>query len=142
MRYQIIDFDFFKSKDSILVAMQHNTNCPFVIARVFYIYGVPCGATRGDHANVNSRFLFVALKGSCKIKIDDGRGQEIIKLDSATRGLYLDKMLWKQMFEFSKDCVLLVLSDCYYDKDEYIYDYNKYCSLVRGGGHIIDALAA
>ncbi|TLD81158.1 WxcM-like domain-containing protein [Helicobacter sp. MIT 11-5569] len=138
MDYKLIDFNFFNDKDSVLVALQNNVNCPFEIKRVFYIFDVPSIATRGNHANKDSAFLMIALKGSCKVKIDDAKTSQIITLDSPKQGLYLGKMLWKQMYDFSKDCVLLVLSDCYYNKQEYINDYNEFCLLVRGGGIIVD----
>lgn len=132
--YRMIEFDSFGDKDSVLVALQRHSNCPFEIKRVFYILNVPQGVARGNHANRESRFLLIALKGSCKVCVDDGfRNVEFI-LDSAKRGLFLDKMLWKSMYDFSEDCVLLVVSDKYYCKDEYIYDYDEYVKSVGGGG--------
>lgn len=131
---QLIDFQYFGDKDSILVALQNGSNCPFDIKRVFYIFNVPNDVVRGNHANRDSRFLFIVLKGQCKIRVDNGEMQKEIVLNTPKQGLYLDKMVWKQMYDFSSDCVLLVLSDTYYNKDEYIYDYDEYRYIVGGGG--------
>ncbi|WP_295701967.1 FdtA/QdtA family cupin domain-containing protein [Helicobacter mastomyrinus] len=129
--YQLIDFSFFNDKDSVLVALQNNVNCPFEIKRVFYIFGVPSGGSRGEHANRISQFLFIALCGSCTIEVDNGRKQERFILDNPRQGLFLGAMMWKKMYDFSKDCVLLVLSDSYYDKDEYIYEYERFCGIAK-----------
>ncbi len=136
MKYEIIDFNVFLDKDSALVPFQNNANCPFEIKRVFYIFGVGEDTIRGEHANRHSQFLLIAIKGSCKVCVDNGFTKEVISLQSPKQGLYLDKMLWKQMYDFSDDCVLLVLSDCYYNIDEYINDYEQSRTIVRGGGVI------
>ncbi|MBR2917692.1 MAG: WxcM-like domain-containing protein [Campylobacter sp.] len=140
--YQLIDFKYFGDKSSTLVALENQANCPFDIKRAFYIFDVPRGITRGNHANRNSKFLFIALSGSCKILIDDAFTQKEFRLDNPMQGLYLGKMIWKQMYDFSHDCMLLVLSDCYYDKDEYIYDYDEYSKICLGGGYENALLAA
>lgn len=136
MDYQLINFNFFNDKDSVLVALQNNVNCPFEIKRVFYIFDVPSNGVRGNHANRDSAFLFIALSGSCKIKVDDAKTQETFTLNNPKQGLYLGKMLWKQMYDFSKDCVLLVLSNCYYNQQEYINHYDEFLQLSKGGGGI------
>ncbi|EAK0455006.1 WxcM-like domain-containing protein [Campylobacter upsaliensis] len=131
--YKMIDLQMYNDKGSMLIALQKNANCPFEIKRAFYIFGVPKDVIRGEHANKNSQFLFVTLQGACKICVDNGVKKEEFLLDSPQKALYLDKMLWKEMYHFSENCILLVLSDCYYDKDEYIYDYEAF-KQIRGGG--------
>ena len=133
MQYKMIDLQGFCNKDSILVALQKESNCPFEIKRVFYIFDVLPHRVRGQHANKNSEFLMICLNGSCKVKVDNGKKQEIFVLDSPQKGLYLGKMLWKEMFDFSQNCILLVLANTYYDKNEYIYDYEAYKNLMGGG---------
>ena len=135
--YRMIDFEWFGDKDSMLVALQKHVNCPFEIKRVFYIFDVPSGVVRGNHANRESSFVFIAIKGRCKVRVDNGRRQDEFILDNPKQGLFLDKMLWKQMYDFSEDCILLVLSDKYYCKDEYIYDYHEYVEATGGGGIIM-----
>ncbi|STO31153.1 WxcM-like, C-terminal [Fusobacterium necrogenes] len=125
-KYKLINFDEFGDENGKLVAIENNKNIPFDIRRIFYIYGTKNGVVRGQHANRISRFILICLMGSCEVKVYDMKEkiEENFKLDSATKGLYLDRMIWKDMYNFSEDCVLLVLSDSEYIKDEYIYEKN------------------
>ena len=103
-----------------VVAVEKGVNCPFEVQRAFYIFGTKDKARRGCHANRKSQFLFIALKGSCRVEFSDGNAEESVLLDSPTKALWLDKMIWKEMFDFSEDAVLLVLSSEKYDAEEYI----------------------
>lgn len=136
MNYELIDFVDFSDDKGSLVACEYQKNCPFDIKRVFYIFDVNPNAIRGRHANRDSEFLFVALNGSCKIKIDNGKIQETLMLNNPKQGLYVGKMLWKEMFDFSKGCILLVMSNAPYNKGEYINDYEMYSR--AGGGGVIN----
>ena len=86
---------------------------------------------RGCHANLYSSFAMVMLKGSCNVLIDDGEHKEDIRLENPTQGLYIGKMLWKEMYNFSDNSVMAVLSDQHYNKDEYIRDYNEYLKIIK-----------
>ena len=109
-----------------LVVIEGLQDIPFVIKRVFYIYGSDQDVIRGSHANRKSDFLLVNVSGSSKVKIDYGDYQEVFNLDHSHVGLYIPKMIWKDMYDFSKDSVLLVLSSEHYDADEYIRDIDEY----------------
>lgn len=98
----------------------------FDVKRVFYIYGTTDGTRRGVHANRDSEFLMVVISGSCKVLVDDGHKKEIIELNHPNQALYLDKMVWKEMYDFSYNSVLLVISNQKYNEYEYIRDYNKF----------------
>ena len=126
MHYKLIDFVDFSDEKGSLVACEYQKNCPFDIKRIFYIFDTKPGVARGAHANRNSEFLLIAINGSCKVKIDDGTKTEIVSLDSPSKGLYLDKMLWKEMYNFSYNAMLLVLASTLYDETEYIRNYNDY----------------
>lgn len=134
LNYQILNFKLINSKNSTLSVHQKDVNCPFEIKRIFYIYDFLNDSIRGDHANLNSEFIFIALNGNCEILIDDGQTKQKIILNDKTKGLYIDKMIWKQMYNFSKDCILLVLTNTYYDEKEYIYDYKYFCELKNNMG--------
>lgn len=123
-RYKIINFNEFGDENGKLVAIENSKNIPFEIKRVFYIYGTKENVVRGQHANKISRFVLICLSGSCEVKIYDmeEKIEENFILDSPQKGLYLDRMIWKDMYNFSENCVLLVLSDSEYIKDEYIYE--------------------
>ncbi len=114
-----------------LVAVEGNIDIPFDIKRIFYIYGSAPNVVRGMHANRKSEFVMINLKGKSKIKVDTGWDTEIISLDHPHEGIYIPKMTWKEMYDFSEDSVLLVLSNEHYDPEEYIKDYNKFLCEVK-----------
>lgn len=140
--YGIIDFEYFDNKDSVLIALQKYSNCSFEIKRVFYIFDVPSGVIRGNHANRDSRFILITIKGKCKVCVDNNISQVEFSLNNPKQVLYLDKMLWKQMYDFSDDCILLVVNDKYYCKDEYIYNYCEYIESMGEGGYNYAAMVA
>lgn len=125
-KYEIINFSEFGDNRGKLTVIENSKNIPFDIKRIFYIYDTKEEVVRGQHANKISRFILICLSGSCEVKVCDldDKKEDIFILDSPTKGLYLDRMVWKDMYNFSKDCVLLVLSDSEYIKDEYIYEKN------------------
>ena len=126
MNYKLIDMKVFGDARGHLISFEKNVNCPFEVKRVFYIFDTKPGIARGAHANKNSEFLLIPINGSCKVKIDNGRQQEVVELNSPSCGLYLDKMLWKEMYDFSYNAILLVLTNTLYDETEYIRDYSLY----------------
>lgn len=124
--YSVLKFAAMGDDNGRLVALEGNVHIPFDICRVFYISGIKPGVVRGAHANRKSQFVMVCVTGSCKVKVCHPKETLEVVLDSPTKGLYLDNMVWKEMYDFSPDAVLMVLSNEPYDKDEYIYDYDAY----------------
>ncbi|MBP3607922.1 MAG: WxcM-like domain-containing protein [Treponema sp.] len=114
-----------------LISLQKDNNCPFDIKRAFYIFDTKPGVARGAHANRNSEFCLIVINGSCKVKIDDGKKQEIVELNDPKTALYLDKMLWKEMYDFSYNAMLLVLTNTLYDESEYIRNYYEFLKEVN-----------
>ncbi len=125
-RHFIFELKPFSDEDGFLAVVEEEKQIPFKIKRLFYEYGVKKTSLRGKHANKNSRFCLIAVAGSCDVIVEDGIDRIVYRLDRPNKVLYLDKMIWKTMNNFSANCVLLVLSDCLYDKDEYIRDFNEY----------------
>lgn len=115
-----------------LVVIEGSKDIPFEIARIFYIYGSDKEVVRGQHANRDSEFVLINVSGKSKVKIDYGNSEEIIELNEPHMGVYIPKMIWKEMYDFSEDSVLLVLSNFKYNPDEYIRDYNEYLNLING----------
>lgn len=114
-----------------LVIVEGMQDVPFDIKRIFYIYGSAPDVVRGQHANRKSEFLLINVAGTCKVKVQDGRGNEaVFSLNRPHTGLYLPRMIWKDMYGFSEDSVLLCLSSEHYDSDEYIRDYDEFVSIV------------
>lgn len=123
-KYELLEFQELGDERGQLVVIENLKDIPFEIKRIFYIYGTKPNIIRGQHANKISRFVLINLAGKCKIKVNDGENEEIIILDKPHCGVYLDRMVWKDMYDFSEDSILLVLSDSVYLKDEYIRDIN------------------
>lgn len=118
----------------LLTANGKSIEAPFEVQRVFYIYGSDQTVIRGRHANRNSEFLLINVCGSSKVRVDDGMGNEtVVVLDGPATGLYLPTMVWKDMYDFSEDAVLLVLASEHYDSEEYIRDYEEFQQIVRKG---------
>ena len=112
---------------------EYDSVLPFIVKRIFYDYDNKLtDSVRGIHANRTSRFVFICVNGSCSITADDGNKKETFLLDDPTKALYMDKMVWKEIFNYTVDCVLVVLSDSLYDKNEYIRDYESFINEKKG----------
>jgi dTDP-4-dehydrorhamnose 3,5-epimerase-like enzyme len=114
-----------------LVVLESGKEVPFNIQRVFYIYGSDADVVRGKHANIKSEFVLVNVQGKSKVKVNDGKHSTIYELNEPHRGIYIPKMLWKEMYDFSSDSVLLVFASEHYDDAEYIRDYDVYQQMMR-----------
>ncbi len=117
-----------------LVVAEGNKDVPFDIKRIFYIYGSDGQVVRGKHANRNSEFVLVNVAGTCKVRTLDGKGNtQVFILDRPHVGVYLPSAIWKEMYDFSQDSILLCLASHGYDAAEYIRDYGEFERLVREG---------
>lgn len=115
-----------------LVIVEGNEDIPFDIKRIFYIYGSDSSVVRGEHANRESEFVLINVAGTSKVKVMDGKGNEAIySLNRPHTGIYLPKMIWKEMYDFSEDSVLLCLASSHYDPNEYIRDYDEFVAEVQ-----------
>jgi dTDP-4-dehydrorhamnose 3,5-epimerase-like enzyme len=114
-----------------LVALEGNKSVPFDIKRVYYIFGTKQGVSRGYHAHRNLKQVAVCVTGSCRFVLDDGVHQEEIILDSSTKGLLIEGLIWREMHDFTPDCVLMVLASEYYDENDYIRDYHAFVKEAR-----------
>ena len=118
-----------------LVVIEGGISVPFDIARVFYIYGSDSRVIRGKHANRKSDFVLINVAGSSKVMITDGFRREIVELKMPYEAIYIPKMIWKEMYDFSADSVLLVLSNMHYDASEYIRNYSEYITEINTLNH-------
>lgn len=126
-QYRILEFDEFgDERGSLVVAEGSGKDIPFEIKRVFYMYGSDPTIVRGQHANRKTEFVLINVSGTSKVRVDNGVEQAVIELNRPRMGLYLKTMLWKDMYDFSPDSVLLVLASEHYDGEEYIRNYEEY----------------
>ena len=113
-----------------LVIVEGNQDVPFEIKRIFYIYGSDRDVVRGKHANRESEFVLINVSGTSKVMVTDGKRKQIVELTMPRQGVYLPKMVWKEMYDFSSDSGLLVLASTHYD-GKYIRDYDEFCKLEK-----------
>lgn len=114
-----------------LVALEAEKTVPFAIKRVYYIFGTQQGVARGFHAHRQLKQVAICITGKCKIILDDGKIREEAWLDSSTKGLLIGDLVWREMHEFSADCVLLVLASEHYDEADYIRDYDEFLEYTK-----------
>lgn len=126
MESGIVHFKVHGDERGQLVALEEGKEIPFLIRRVYYMYGVGPGIRRGYHAHRTLKQMHICLHGSCKILLDDGRERSVIRLDNPDEGLYIDRPVWRELFDFSPDAVLAVLASELYNESDYIRDYNQF----------------
>ncbi len=114
-----------------LVVIEGAQAIPFEIKRVFYIYDSDSTVVRGQHANKESEFVLINVAGRSKVRITDGKEEIIVELNKPMMGVYIPKMIWKDMYDFSEDSVLLCFASEHYDGSEYIRDYDEYLQSVK-----------
>ncbi|MGE4416323.1 MAG: FdtA/QdtA family cupin domain-containing protein [Marinobacterium sp.] len=127
---KLIDFPPLGDDRGSLVALEANKTVPFEIKRVYYIFGTKQGVARGFHAHKALKQVAVCVTGSCRMLLDDGQNKEEVLLDSPTKGLVIEDLVWREMHDFTPDCVLLVLASEHYDEADYIRDYDDFLKVV------------
>ncbi len=125
-RCPVISFNDLGDERGKLVVVEGGQTIPFDIKRVFYIYGSDSTVIRGQHANRESEFVLINVAGKSKVRITDCREEFVVDLDRPMIGVYIPRMVWKDMYDFSPDSVLLVLASTHYDGAEYIRDFDAY----------------
>lgn len=129
---KMLDFPQKGDERGHLVIAEGGTDVPFEIKRVFYIYGSDKDVIRGQHANRETEFVLINVAGTSKVRVKDGEGNEaIFCLNRPHTGIYLPTMVWKDMYDFSEDSVLLVLASEHYKPNEYIRDYTMFVKEIR-----------
>lgn len=131
---QMLEFNEKGDDRGHLVIVEGAQDIPFEIKRIFYIYGSDPDVVRGQHANRESEFVLINVAGKSKVKVKDGKGNEAVySLNRPHTGIYLPKMIWKDMYDFSEDSVLLCVASTHYDANEYIRDYDDFLKIVNEG---------
>ncbi|MGI2191823.1 sugar 3,4-ketoisomerase [Shewanella baltica] len=123
---KLIDFPSLGDERGSLVALESNKDIPFDIKRVYYIFCTHQGVVRGFHAHKKLQQVAVCITGKCRMVLDNGTRKEEVWLDSASKGLLIEDMIWREMHDFSNDCVMLVLASEHYDESDYIREYSSF----------------
>lgn len=111
---------------------EEGTHLPFLVKRIYYIYNVPTESERGAHAHRNLEQVLIAVNGSFDIEIDDGYRKETIHLNEPSVGLYIGKMHWRRLFNFSESAICLVLASLIYEEKDYIRNYYDFAREMHG----------
>jgi len=112
-----------------ITAIEENINIPFDIKRIYYLYDIPGGESRGGHAHKILKQLLVAVNGSFDVLLDDGINKKSYTLNQSYNGLYIVSGIWRELSNFSSGAICLVLASDVYDKNDYIRNYLDFKSL-------------
>jgi dTDP-4-dehydrorhamnose 3,5-epimerase-like enzyme len=127
----LINFNEIKDERGSLVSLENMNYIPFEIKRVYYIYNTKSREPRGFHAHKKLQQVLVCVSGSCSVLLDDGEEKKTVHLNKPSQGLYITNMIWREMYDFSEDCVLMVLASDFYNEEDYIRDYQSFIIEVR-----------
>ena len=130
---EIIKYTFLPHGDERgqLVAIEALRDLPFEFKRVYYIYDTKDGVRRGFHAHYDLEQILICVSGSCKIHLDNGFETEGVLLDKPSEGLYIANNMWREMYDFTKDAVLLVIASRPYEESDYIRNYDDFIKMVK-----------
>lgn len=128
---KIIMFPSLGDDRGSLVALEAHKTVPFDVKRVYYIFGTQAGVSRGFHAHRALHQVAVCVTGKCRMVLDDGLRREEVWLDSPTKGLLIGDLVWREMHDFSPDCVLLVLASEHYNESDYIRNFDEFKKAVN-----------
>ncbi|WP_417698655.1 sugar 3,4-ketoisomerase [Psychromonas sp.] len=131
MEIKLIQFQSHGDERGSLVSLEQNNGIPFDIKRVYYLFDTKDKVRRGYHAHKKLKQLAVVLKGSCRFLLDDGTEKIELLLDNPAQGIFIESFVWREMFDFSEDCVLMVLADSIYDESDYIRDYEEFIKVSK-----------
>ncbi|QQG27319.1 WxcM-like domain-containing protein [Pectobacterium carotovorum] len=131
MQIKIIQLQTHGDDRGSLIALEQDQNIPFEIKRVYYLFSTKKNVRRGFHAHKELKQVAVAVRGSCRFLLDDGNEKIELLLDNPAQGLLIESFVWREMYDFSEDCVLLVLADRFYDESDYIRNYDEFIDLAK-----------
>jgi len=123
---EIIELPVISSNRKGSLTPIYNDSIPFQIQRVYYLYDVPFGSKRGGHAHKKLEQIIIAPSGSFNVELDDGSKKKVFNLNRPSVGLYVPRMLWRELTDFSGGGICVVLASLLYDEKDYIRDYDNF----------------
>lgn len=128
---RLIEFQKHGDDRGELVALEYMKDIPFKVERVYYIFDTKLGSVRGCHAHKALEQILICLKGSCTLSLEDFSGRKEYLLKSPFKGVFISGLIWREIYDFSDDCILLVLSSECFDENDYIRDYAEFKNRVN-----------
>jgi len=126
MKKNLLSFSIIGDERGNLVSLEELKNVPFAIKRIYYLYDLQRNFPRGFHAHKNLQQVLICIKGSCNVLLDNGQERQSYHLDQPHFSLFIDRMIWHEMHDFSDECVLVVIASDYYDENDYIRKYSDF----------------
>ena len=127
----LIDLPDLSDSRGGMISLEGGKFVPFGIKRIYYIFGTADGGARGFHAHIKLRQIAVCVSGSCRFVLHDGIRREEVVLSDPKKGLLIDSMIWREMHDFSSDCVLLVIASDHYEESDYIRSFDEFLVQTR-----------
>lgn len=127
---KLLEFKVHNDPRGSLVALEATKNIPFDIKRVYYLFHNN-NQLRAQHAHKALKQVYVPVSGSCKMRVSNGKEEKICVLDKPNVGIFFTEVAWRELYDFSPDCVLMVLADEFYDENDYIRDYNEFLNFKK-----------
>lgn len=133
MKIQLLQLQAYGDERGALIALEEGNNIPFDIKRVYYMFNTGAEVRRGLHAHKALKQVAIAVRGACRFLLDNGNEKIDICLDNPSQGLLIESCVWREIYNFTEDCVLMVLADKLYDESDYIRDYSEFKALISSG---------
>lgn len=128
---RFVELPRMQSAAGSITPVEGGREVPFAIERVYYLYDVPGGESRGGHAHRALQQLIVSVMGSFDIVLDDGASRKTVRLDRAYQGLYVPRLIWRELINFSSGGICMVLASLPYEEADYIRDYTEFLECKR-----------
>lgn len=129
MDNNLMRFSVIGDERGSLVSLEELKNIPFIIKRIYYLYDLQNELSRGFHAHKALQQVLICVRGACTVLLDNGEERQSLNLDQPYIGLFIDKMIWREMHVFSDNCILMVIASDYYDESDYIRNYSDFIKL-------------
>ena len=128
---KLIDLPRVKSRLGNITPVENNKEIPFDIKRVFFLYDIPAGESRGAHAHIDCHQFLISASGSFDVKLDDGKERRIVQLNQPYKGLHIPPGIWASEINFSSGAICLVLASHFYDEQDYLRNYDDFLKFTK-----------
>jgi hypothetical protein len=126
-----LELNSIKNRSGNITAIENGIDIPFNVERIFYLYDIPGGESRGAHAHKECHQFLVAASGSFEVMLDDGKLKKIVTLNQPYKGLHIPPGIWASEINFSSGAICLVMASHKYDENDYLRDYNEYIKFLN-----------